>query len=167
MAVVAAGAVLLSLFSARNQVLPAKTENGFNALGYNNTARIFNGTGKSWCLAKGLSEEWCADYLGASINDKLVMKWNAEWDRGNDEGWTKPPYTAWTDNEWNGMAKGGSGSVWHYKIAWNEPCSNGIEPTDGGYCIWGQFKVLMDQGSTREVGHEWFDKSTPAGYGSR
>ena len=53
------------------------TGKGFNEFGYNYTARLFNGTGESWSLAKGLP----ADYLGVYAKDKLVMKWNAEWDR--------------------------------------------------------------------------------------
>jgi len=90
---------------------------GFNEFGYNYTARIFNGTGSSWCRAKGSP----SDCLGIYSPDKLVMKWNAEWDRGNDEGWAHPPYAAWVDNEWNGKVAGGSGEVWHYKIVWVGP----------------------------------------------
>lgn len=85
---------------------------GFDDNGYNDNARIFNGTGSSWCIARGESE-YC---LGAYSADKLIMKWNAEWDRGNAENWANPPYRAWENNEWNGMFEGGSGSVWHYKI---------------------------------------------------
>ncbi len=157
--------LVVSIYNVKAQILPAKTENGFDEFGYNRTARNFNGTGLSWCLAKGLTKEWCNNYLGSSVNDKLIMKWNAEWDRGNAENWSKPPYSAWTDNEWNGMVKGGSGSVWHYKIAWDETCAKGGTPSAGGYCIWGQFKVLMDQGKDA-TGHFILDKSTPAGYGS-
>jgi hypothetical protein len=87
---------------------------GFNEFGYNYTARIFNGTGSSWCLAEGKP----SNCLGIYSPDKLVMKWNAEWDRGNAEGWAHPPYAAWEDNEWNGKVAGGSGEVWHYKIVW-------------------------------------------------
>jgi hypothetical protein len=98
-------------------------------------------------------------------NDKLVMKWNAEWDRGNDESWSNPPYDAWENNEWNGAIPGGSGEVWHYKIKWVEPCGAYGEPTpDGGYCIWGQFEVLMDQG-TADGEHIWYTKAIPNGYG--
>jgi len=157
--------LITSIYNARGKILPAKAERGFDESGYNRTARIFNGTGWSWCMAKVGDEDWCRNYLGDSINDKLVMKWNAEWDRGNAENWSNSPYKAWTDNEWNGM-KGGSGSVWHYKIVWNGPCSEGAPFPEGGYCIWGQFKVLMDQGKTPEAGHEWVSKSTPAGYGA-
>ncbi len=138
---------------------------GFDQYGYNNTARIFNGTGESWSLAKGLP----ADYLGAYAKDKLVMKWNAEWDRGNDENWSKPPYKAWTDNEWNGNTKGGSGAVWHYKIVWVGDCAT--DPTlvpAGGYCIWGQFATIMDQGKDPSYGpgHFFFAHAKPSGYGS-
>lgn len=136
---------------------------GFDQYGYNDTARLFNGTGSSWCLAKGLA----ANCMGIYSPDKLVMKWNAEWDRGNAENWSNAPYQAWTDNEWNGK-KEGSGAIWHYKIAWVGDCGADYTPTaNGGYCIWGQFEVIMDQGSDPNLGpgHTWFSRATPAGYG--
>ncbi len=139
--------------------------NGFDEFGYNDTARIFNGTGMSWCKAKGLSESWCINYLGESANDKLVMKWNAEWDRGNDENWSNPPYAAWTNNQWNGKVPGGSGDVWHYKIKWIGPCgADGTTLPDCGYCLWGEFEVVMDQG-TMDGQHTWFTHAVPNGYG--
>src|SRR3990172_7840900 len=90
---------------------------GFNEFGYNYQARVFVGTGESWSLAKGLPP----GYLGVYAQDKLVMKWNAEWDRGNAENWANLDgngYDAWENNEWNGV-NGGSGEVWHYKIKWD------------------------------------------------
>ena len=141
----------------------ANADRGFDEFGYNRGARIFNGTGSSWCLARGAA----ADCLGAYSPDKLVMKWNAEWDRGNAENWASPPYAAWENNEWNGKA-GGSGAVWHYKIAWVGPCADGSTLPSGGYCIWGQFEVLMDQGLDPSLGpgHVWFAKARPNGYGN-
>ena len=139
---------------------------GFDQFGYNRTARIFNGTGSSWCLQRGAP----ANCLGIYSSDKLVMKWNAEWDRGNAEGWTDPNgYGAWEDNEWNGK-NGGSGAVWHYKIKWVGSCGADYTPLpDGGYCIWGQFEVLMDQGQDPNSGpgHLWFAKALPNGYGAK
>lgn len=152
----------LLLILALNGTAAAAT--GFNEYGYNYTARLFNGTGESWSLAKGLP----ADYLGIYAPDKLVMKWNAEWDRGNAEGWSNPPYAAYEDNEWNGMKAGGSGAVWHYKIIW---VGSELEDSDlwreGGYAIWGQFEVIMDQGKDPSYGpgHMWFSKAIPCGYG--
>lgn len=138
---------------------------GFDEAGYNRTARIFNGTGWSWCMDKVGDDAWCTDYLGASANDKLIMKWNAEWDRGNAEVWSDPPYDAWLNNQWNGKTKGGSGDTWHYKFVWDEGCKdNGLPSTEGGYCIWGQFAVLMDHGSTGNQ-HIWFAHGKPSGYG--
>ena len=161
-------AVLGSMLAASVLVVamsaPALGGGGFDQFGYNNTARIFNGTGESWSLAKGLP----ADYLGIYAPDKLVMKWNAEWDRGNAEGWANPPYRAWENNEWNGNVAGGSGAVWHYKIVWVPPCgADGTPLPDGGYCIWGQFEVIMDQGKdpTLGPGHIWFARATPNGFG--
>jgi hypothetical protein len=139
---------------------------GFNEFGYNYTARIFNGTGESWSLAKGLP----ADYLGIYAPDKLIMKWNAEWDRGNAEGWTDPNgYAAWEDNQWNGKVKGGSGEIWHYKIVWvgNYSTNPDLLPA-GAEGIWGQFAIIMDQGHDTNVGpgHIWLAHSMPNGYGS-
>jgi hypothetical protein len=138
---------------------------GFNQFGYNYQARLFNGTGESWSLAKGLP----ANYLGIYAKDKLVMKWNAEWDRGIAEKWLQPPYQAWENNEWNGAFPGGSGAVWKYKIVWVGPCgAEGTKLPDGGYCIWGQFETIMDQGKDPSYGpgHLWFAKANPAGYGA-
>jgi hypothetical protein len=88
-----------------------------------------------------------ADYLGIYAHDKLVMKWNAEWDRGNAEVWANPPYKAWENNEWNGKVEDGSGSVWYYKIVWiGGTGADGTLLPNGGYRIWGQFEVMMDQG---------------------
>jgi hypothetical protein len=98
------------------------------------------------------------------------MKWNAEWDRGNAEGWNDPNgYAAWENNEWNGKVKGGSGQIWHYKIVWvgNYATNPALIP-DGGYGIWGQFAVIMDQGKDPNSGpgHLWFAHAMPNGYGS-
>jgi len=157
-----AGTLVAGLALVAGVVLAA---GGFDQYGYNDTARIFNGTGESWSLAKGLP----ANYLGIYAPDKLVMKWNAEWDRGNAENWANPPYDAWENNEWNGNVKDGSGAVWHYKIKWVGDYS--ADPSlipEGGYGIWGQFAVIMDQGKDPSFGpgHLWFAHAIPTGYGS-
>jgi len=139
---------------------------GFDETGYNFTARIFNGTAWDWCMEKVGDEAWCEEYLGDTANDHLIMKWNAEWDRGNDEGWSNPPYAAWENNQWNGKVPGGSGDVWHYKIVWVGACGADMTPLpNGGYCIWGQFEVIMDQGTSDGV-HQWYAHALPNGYGS-
>jgi hypothetical protein len=142
-----------------------KSARGFDANGYNENARIFVGTGISWCMARGSSLETCTASMAPFGEDKLVMKWNAEWDRGNAEGWANPPYAAWESNHWNGNVEGGSGSIWQYKIQWVGPCTEGADLSDGGYCIWGQFEVLMDQGHDVS-GHDWLAHATPTGYGA-
>lgn len=136
---------------------------GFNEYGYNYDARIFNGTGGSWSLANGSP----ADSMGVYANDKLVMKWTSEWDRGNAENWSDGPYPdAWTSNEWNGKGKGGSGEVWHYKIIWvGSELENSPYWREGGYSVWGQFEVVMDQGTTADHEHVWLTHATPNGYG--
>lgn len=142
---------------------------GFDQYGYNDAGRIFNGTCTSWGMGKyGWSEAYAQTYCGIYANDNLVMKWNAEWDRGNAEGWTNGPYEAWTSNQWNGK-NGGSGSVWQYKIIWV-----GVELESsqywrpGGYAIWGQFEVVMDQGIDPSLGegHFFYALARPNGYGS-
>src|SRR3990167_355186 len=57
---------------------------GFDQYGYNDTARIFNGPADG--VDRSLDGTVWGDPTYAS--DHLSMKWNAEWDRGNDEGWT-------------------------------------------------------------------------------
>ena len=128
--------------------------------GYNNNARVFVGTGLQWCMQKfSQTEDYCRDYLGVYADDKLKMKWNAEWNRGNDEGWDTPPYDAYLDNQWNGMFPDGSGEVWHYKIKWVS------DPENSQYPIWGQFETLMDHGTVKHVGHDWWGHVIPSGYG--
>lgn len=154
---------ILALFIFSGTV---SAKGGFNENGYNYQARIFNGTGHQWCMAKSLGENCLGDYS----NDKIVMKWNAEWDRGNDENWLNPPYAAWTDNEWNGKTEGGSEAVWHYKIVWigGDCGSDGTLLPDGGECFWGQFEAIQDHGVDPALGdgHLWYAHVTPNGYGA-
>jgi hypothetical protein len=142
-------------------VVGAVSAAGFDKFGYNNQARIFNGP------ADGVDRVLDGTVGGdtAYANDHLVMKWNSEWDRGKAEDWLNGPYAAWETNEWNGAVKGGSGEVWHYKIKWIGPCgAEGAQLSDGGYCIWGQFEVIMDQGTADGV-HEFLAKANPNGFG--
>lgn len=135
---------------------------GFDALGYNRTAGIFNGA------ADGADGTLDGKYHGmtAYAADHLKMKWNADWDRGNAEGWSDPNgYRAWIDNAWNGKVRGGSGETWHYRIKWVGPCGATGAPTGtGGYCIWGQFEVVMSHGTSANV-HFWDAHAVPAGFG--
>jgi len=157
----AAGALMMGILA-----MPAFAKGGFDTSGYNDTARIFNGTGMQWCMDKVGDIDWCNSYLGSSINDKIVMKWNAAWDACNKDGTPEACKGAWTSNEWNGMANG-SESVWHYKIVWVGPCSEGEVVVGGGYCLWGQYSVLMDQGTYLHDGHVWYaPHAISAGYGA-
>jgi hypothetical protein len=153
-------------FDAQGNVTSQAAENGFDASGYNRTARIFSGTCLQWGTAK-VDDAWARNWCGDYINDKIIMKWNAEWDRGNDSSWSDPNgYAAWENNEWNGKVPGGSGEVWHYKIVWvNTVCSEG-DPVNGGSCVWGHFEILMSQGTTADNEHLWLDHATPNGYGA-
>jgi len=155
-------AAMITFALAVSPVLAAKpASNGFDEFGYNDRARIFVG------LADGVDRNLNGAVWGdpTYANDKLVMKWNSEWDRGNDEGWSDPNgYDAWENNEWNGAVPGGSGEVWHYKIKW---VGSDLEASprwvEGGYAIWGQFEVIMDQG-TAGGEHDWFAHGIPSGY---
>jgi len=134
---------------------------GFDEFGYNYNARIF--VGRADGVDRVLDGKLWGDPTYA--NDLVVMKWNAEWDRGNAEDWKNPPYAAWTDNEWNGAVPGGSGEVWHYKIIWvGSELENSPYWRDGGYPIWGQFEVIMDQG-TFDAEHIWSTHAIPCSYG--
>jgi hypothetical protein len=149
------------------------TDKGFDEYGYNRTARNFVGTCLSWGMGKyGWTVAQATAYCGDYSNDKLVMKWNAEWDRGNAEGWTDPEgYDAWEDNEWNGRTPGGSGEMWHYKISWDKGCADDGTPSTvaakgGAYCLWGSFAMLQSQGSGADKVHVWDVLMKPAGYGA-
>ena len=66
----------------------------------------------------------------------------------------------------NGKVPGGSGEIWHYKYQWVGSCGADYTPLpDGGYCILGQFEVIMSQGTVANV-HIWDIHAIPAGYGS-
>lgn len=136
--------------------------NGFDMYGYNYTARIFNG------ILDGADRTLDGKYWGDPYyaNDKLVMKWTTDWDRGNDEEWGNPPYaTAWTTNHYNGKVQNGTGEVWHYKIVWvGTELQNSTYWVAGGYAIWGQFEVIFSHGSDANE-HFWDVHATPAGLG--
>ncbi len=137
---------------------PAASAAGtFDELGYNRTARIFNG------LADGTDGVLDGLLWGDATyaNDKLNMKWTAEWDRGNAEGWTGSYPGAWISNQWNGKVTGGSGEVWKYKIKWIG--ADGEVP-DGAYRIWGSFAVIMSHGTVANE-HFWDAHSNPSGFG--
>lgn len=149
---------IVAVFTLATSTVLAK---GFNEFGYNYDARIFSG--KADGVDKVLDDAVWGSPTYA--NDRLVMKWNSEWDRGNDEGWSDPEgYDAWENNEWNGAVPGGSGEVWHYKIKWvGTELENSPRWVEGGYAVWGQFEVIMDQG-TAGGEHIWFAHGIPSGY---
>lgn len=138
------------------------TDKGFDEFGYNRQARIFEGR------ADGVDGQLDgkAYNLALYARDHLKMKWNSEWDRGNEEGWANPPYNAWLDNNWNGKVPGGSGEVWQYRIKWIGSCgATGTKTADGGYCIWGQFEVVLSHGTVVNQ-HFWDAHAIPAGFGN-
>lgn len=154
----------------------AASGGGFDQYGYNYTARVFNGTYSSWCAHRQWSTSDCAAYFegnggsAATVNDQLIMKWNAAWDACNKQPSATTCAGAWEDNEVNGMVPGGDGTVWHYKIVYSSSCSIGVASlTDGGYCIWngigGGYEVIMDQGTSNGV-HTSNALAIPNGYGS-
>jgi hypothetical protein len=135
-------------------------ERGFDQFGYNYRARVFVGPADG--VDKVLDGKVWGDPTYAK--DHLVMKWSKGWNeaRFNGQPWTPE---AWEDNEWNGAVPGGSGEVWHYKIIWVGPEGEKSHYwREGGYLIWGQFEVIMDQGKTPE-GHFWNVHANPTGYG--
>ncbi len=137
--------------------------------GYNWKANIFVGTGMQWCTGSGYPTSWCASFLGASANDLVIMKWNNQWNACNTAGEASATACAgaWEENEWIGTVPGGDGSVWHYKIIWAP--ENSIYWLPGGEPIWGNYEIIMDQGTAPENGiivHTINAIATPAGYGA-
>lgn len=134
---------------------------GFDEFGFNYKARIFVGP------ADGVDRNLDGNVWGdpTYANDLLVMRWSKGWDDARFHGgdWTTD---AWENNEWNGMVPGGSGEVWHHKIKWIGDCGADLDPTpSGGYCIWGQFDAIMDQGA-HDGEHFWYTHGIPTGYGA-
>jgi hypothetical protein len=164
MIVVVAALFIASMVSMTLSASAAKPANtGFDEFGYNDGARVF--VGRADGVDRILDDAVWGDATYA--NDHLKMKWNAEWDRGNDEGWSNPPYRAWEDNQWNGAFPGGSGEVYHFKTVWDAGCVADGVPSVGGdsYCLWNQFAVLMEHWTDAD-GHVWGTHALPAGYGS-
>ena len=141
--------------------VPALAQSGcFDEFGYNYQARIFVGR------ADGVDRVLDGTVWGdpTYANDKLVMKWSKGWDDARFHGVKWRP-DAWCINEWNGMVEGGSGEVWHYKIVWVGPeLENSPYWREGGYAIWGQFEVIMSQGTVQGE-HIWETHATPSGLG--
>jgi hypothetical protein len=135
---------------------------GFDEFGYNYQARVF--VGKADGVDRILDDAVWGDPMYA--NDHLVMKWSKGWDDARFHGAAWGP-GAWEDNEWNGAVPDGSGEVWHYKIIW---VGSELEYSEywreGGSAIWGQFEVIMDQGTTAEHVHEVLAHAIPTGYGT-
>jgi hypothetical protein len=152
----------LSGFASRSLSMGSagSANSGVNAFGYNYTARIFVGA------ADGVDRILEGAVWGdpTYANDHLVMKWSKAWDdaRFHDAPWTPD---AWVDNEWNGMVQGGSGEVSHDKIIWVGPdLENSQYWRYGGYAIWDQFEVILEQGVAGGE-HYWNAHAQPAGYG--
>lgn len=146
------------------------TAKGFDQYGYNYNAKLFVGA------ADGVDRNLDGRVWGDSTyaNDHLVMKWSKAWDDARFHGAAWTP-NAWVDNEWNGMNPDGTRSNWHYKIVWvGTALQNSQYWHEGGYPIWGEFEVLMDQGVDKNIdwcganngGHQICALAIPNGYGS-
>jgi len=133
---------------------------GFDAYGYNYQARIFVGA------ADGVDRTIDGTVWGdpTYANDHLVMKWSKAWDDARFHGASWTP-KAWVDNEWNGMGPDGSQTSEHVKIIWVGPAlASSPYWRPGGYAIWGEFEVIMDQGVSGGS-HQWWAHAVPTGYG--
>jgi len=142
------------------------TGGGFDQYGYNYQARLFQGA------ADGVDRNLDGTVWGdpTYAKDHLVMKWSKGWDDARFHGAAWSP-DAWEDNEWNGNVPGGSGFSEHYKIIWVGPAlANSQLWRPGGYDVWGEFEVIMDQGTSKgtKPAHAWYTiHVTPAGYGAK
>ncbi len=167
--IIVSGALAITQNSDGTSSLAAAAGGAFDQYGYNDKARIFTGP------ADGVDRTLDGMVWGSTTyaKDRLVMKWNAAWDNCNAAGNNDEAACAgaWLDNEWNGAPVGGSGEVWHYKIIW-VGTGGASSPywKAGGYSVWGNYEVLMDQGvvlGNSGAVHTWFAKSMPNGYGSK
>ena len=155
--------VVIGTTSAASDVIlcSKSATNGFNECGYNYKARVFSG------LADGVDRKLDGMVWGDSTyaNDHLVMKWNATWDACNANGYNNPVFClgAWTTNEWNGMGTGGSSTTAHIKIIWvGAAGENSPYWREGGYSVWGNYEVIMEQGMA-DGAHYVGAKATPNG----
>lgn len=158
---VAIAIVVLLLAPVAPTMAAKPADSGFDQFGYNYQARLFSGP------ADGVDRKLDGKVWGdpTYANDHLVMKWSKGWDDARFHGAPWGP-DAWENNEWNGAVASGSGEVWHYKIVWVGPALQSSPYwRPGGYPIWGQFEVVMDQGTTGGE-HVWGAKAIPNGYGS-
>ncbi|NIP32710.1 hypothetical protein GWN26_06960, partial [Candidatus Saccharibacteria bacterium] len=65
--------------------------NGLQASKVSVKANLFNGSGFEWCMIYGYGSEYLCDmFYGTFANDKVIMKWNDEWARGEAENWANP-----------------------------------------------------------------------------
>jgi hypothetical protein len=164
--VLGGGSLSLALVGAANA---ASGNHGFDEFGYNNSARVFVGTGSSWCQGKlGMSKTDCDDYMGAYANDQLVMKWNAAWDACNDAGNNDVDAClgATLTNEWNGNVPGGSGETEHFKCIWvGSEGESSPYYRDGGYVIWNNYEAIMDQGKYADHTNWVAAHALPSGFG--
>ncbi len=140
--------IALAMLLAVAVAAPATAQSAFDEFGYNDGAMIFVGTGDSW--DRTIDGTYAGDPTYA--NDRLTMRWNAEWARGMQEQWSDPEgYAgAWLSNQWNGNVPGGSGELASYKFTWVGACANGERVDDHATCIEDQFGVLVD-GDPRET----------------
>lgn len=150
-----------SIQTLPSPAITSLAKGGFDQFGYNYDARLFNG--KADGVDRILDGKVWGDPTYA--NDHLVMKWSKGWDDARFNGAPWGP-DAWEDNEWNGNVPGGSGYTEHVKIIWvGSELQSGPYWRDGGYAIWGQFEVIMDQGNDPNFGHTWYAHAIPTGYG--
>ncbi|MBM5804962.1 MAG: hypothetical protein FJZ49_02685 [Candidatus Verstraetearchaeota archaeon] len=150
----------------------------YDQYGYNMKARIFHGTIWTRALAQFNGDANAAlaflnlmyppgHTIEFYMQQKLIINWNAEWDRGLSEGWSIPPYGAWLTNELNGVNEDGSKVIWHSKLVWIGPFDislNGTYAPDGGMYLYPCFKLIMDQGVLNGM-HLWVAKALPNGLG--
>ena len=136
----------VALLMALAATTPVTAQSAFDAYGYNQDAMIFIGTGDSW--DRTLDGVSAGD--PAHANDRLTMRWNAEWARGMQEGWADPDgYAgAWLSHSWNGNVPGGSGELASYKIDWVGACATGEPVAGSGTCFRDQFAVMVDSGGS-------------------
>lgn len=106
----------------------------YDQYGYNRISREFKGTGTNWCLAQKQDAQCLEEYSSSTF----LIKWNAEWDRGVRDAWTRTPYNAEIKLSYDNT---------FLTIVWVGSCYEGEALPTGGTCVWGEYAATVDSGA--------------------
>lgn len=123
----------------------------YDQYGYNRIAREFKGTGANWCIANKQDKACLGEYALSTF----LIKWNADWDKGNKDAWVLTPYNATVTVQVDGTT---------YTVTWVGNCADGEVFQSGGTCVWGEYAASADNGTdpTSGVLGTWLTRASPS-----